>query len=93
MAVSYPKVGNKVMAKETGMKGNCTIGMQVGDEFELSLHKCGEFCGFFYHNIIGWIKTLQFGGTVPFFKDPDVQIWECPNSMNGVKIELRRIKE
>jgi uncharacterized repeat protein (TIGR04076 family) len=90
MAVSYPRIGNKVVAKIIETKGNCTIGMQPGDEYELSTHKCGDFCGFFYHNILGWVKTLQFGGTFPAFEDPDVQIWECPNSKNRVKIELRR---
>ncbi|MDA8405348.1 MAG: hypothetical protein M0T73_00600 [Deltaproteobacteria bacterium] len=54
--------------------------MEIGDEFELSTHKCGNFCGLFYHHIAGWVKTLQFGGSVPFFPDPDTQVWECPNS-------------
>jgi len=51
MAVSYPKIGNKVVAKVIERKGGCSIGMDAGDEFELSLHKCGEFCGYFYHNM------------------------------------------
>ena len=93
MAVSYPKVGHKVVAKVTETKGNCTIGMKVGDEFELSIHKCGEFCGYFYHNIFGMVNTLQFAGTFPFGNDPDIQVWDCPNPMNRVKVELRRVKE
>ena len=92
MAVSYPAIGNKVVAKVIEMKGDCTIGMKVGDEFELSVHKCGEFCGYFYHNIFGMINTLQFGGTFPVGDDPDVQVWECPNFMNRVKVELKRVK-
>ena len=93
MAVSYPKIGNKVVAKVIGTKGDCTIGMKAGDEFDLSLHKCGDFCGFFYHNIFGWVDTLQLGGTFPLGKDPDVMVWDCPNPMNRVQIELRRVKE
>jgi len=92
MAVTYPEIGNKVVAKIIETQGDCTIGMRVGDEFELSVHKCGEFCGYFYHNILGWVKTLQFGGTFPLFDDPDVQVWECPNGNNRVKVELKRIK-
>lgn len=92
MTVTYPQIGNKVMAKIIDTKDDCTIGMKVGDEFELSTHKCGEFCGFFYHNIFGLVQTLQLGGTFPGFEDPDVQVWECPHSCN-VKVELRRIKE
>lgn len=45
-----------------------------------------------YHHIAGWVKILQFGGTVPFFEDPGTQTWSCPNARNGVKIELKRIK-
>ena len=67
--------------------------MEIGDEFELSTHKCGNFCGLFYHHIAGWVKTLQFGGSVPFFPDPDTQVWECPNSSNKVRVELKRIKQ
>ena len=93
MAVVYPKIGSKVVAKVLKSKGDCTIGMKPGDEFELSVHKCGEFCGFFYHNIFGMINTLQFGGAFPAGEDPDVQIWDCPNPINRVLIELRRIKE
>ena len=92
MAVSYPAIGNKVVAKVIETKGDCTIGMKVGDEFELSIHKCGDFCGYFYHNIFGMINTLQLGGTFPVGDDPDVQVWECPNFMNRVKVELRRVK-
>ena len=92
MAVTYPPIGNKVIAKVIEKQGDCTIGMDVGNEFELSIHKCGEFCGYFYHNIFGWVKMLQFGGTFPMGEDPDIPVWECPNTNNRVKVELRRIK-
>ena len=92
MAVKYPKIGNKVIAEIIETEGNCTIGMKVGDNFELSIHKCGDFCGSFYHNIINWISTLQFGGTFPLGEDPDVQVWDCPNPKNRVKIKLKRVK-
>ena len=93
MAVTYPEIGNKVMAKVIETESDCTIGMKPGDEFELSTHKCGQFCGLFYHNIHGWVQTLQFEGTFPAGDDPDVQVWDCPNPTNRVKVELRRIKE
>ena len=93
MAVTYPKLGNKVVAKVIETKSDCTIGMKPGDEFELSAHQCGQFCGLFYHNVLGWVKTLQFGGTFPAGDEPDVQVWDCPNPTNRVKVELRRVKE
>jgi len=93
MPVRYPKIGNKVIAKIVKTKGDCTIGMKPGEEYELSVQRCGEFCGYFYHNIFNWISTLQFDGTFPVFPEPDVQVWECPNSLNRVRVELRRVKE
>lgn len=92
MSVSFPSIGNKVVARIVETKGDCTIGMKPGDEFELSTHRCGDFCGLFYSNIAGWVKTLQFGGTFPMGSDPDVMVWDCPNPMNRVKVELKRIK-
>lgn len=92
MSVKFPSLGSKVMARVIETKSNCTIGMKPGDEFELSTHKCGDFCGLFYSNIAGWVKTLQFGGTFPLGEDPDVQVWDCPNPNNRVKVELRRVK-
>ncbi len=91
MAVNFPQIGNKVVAKVIDMQGQCTIGMQKGDEFDLSIHKCGNFCGYFYHNIYNWICMLQFDGTFPM-GDPDVMEWVCPNHNNQVKIQLRREK-
>ena len=35
MAVTYPQIGNKVVAKIIEKQGDCTIGMDIGDEFEL----------------------------------------------------------
>lgn len=89
----FPKIGNKVVAKVIGSKGKCTIGLKEGDEFELSIHRCGDFCGYFYHNIFHWIVMLQFGGVFPLSEDKDVIVCECPNPQNRMKVELRRVKE
>ena len=88
---NFPQIGNKVIAKVIEKKRDCTIGLKEGEEFEVSIHKCGDFCGIFYHNVFQWIVTLQLGGTFPM-GDPDVMVWECPNPNNRVKIELRRVK-
>ncbi|OGR37242.1 MAG: TIGR04076 family protein [Desulfovibrionales bacterium GWA2_65_9] len=93
MSVTFPPIGNKVIARVIAVNSACTIGMKPGDEFELSTHKCGDFCGLFYSNIARWVTTLQLGGTFPFGDDPDVQVWDCPNAQNRVRVELRRIRE
>lgn len=50
-------------------------------------------CGFFYHDIFPMILTLQFGGSFPWSSDPDVVEVECPDRMNAVKMELKRIRK
>ena len=93
MAVEYPPIGHKVMAKVLEMENPCTINMQQGDEFELSTHKCGEFCGLFYHNIQPFVVMMQTGGEFPGVPDPEVMPgFVCPNPANKVKVELRRIR-
>ncbi|MDB1122941.1 TIGR04076 family protein [Vibrio algarum] len=86
--IAFPSVGNKVIARIISSEAPCSIGMKSGDEFELGLRKCGNFCGFFYSSIHKSITDLQFG---EIGQGPDTQVFECPNSMNKVKLELRRI--
>jgi len=68
--ITYPPIGNKVVAKVLEMQNNCTIGMKPGDEFELSTHKCGEFCGLFYKNIQGWVRCSNSAAHFPWVKIP-----------------------
>jgi uncharacterized repeat protein (TIGR04076 family) len=93
MAIEYPSLGHKVVAKVMDMQNPCTIGMQKGDEFEVSMHRCGEFCGAFYHNIHSWISVMQCNGALPLLTDPEVMELQCPNNASQVKIELRRISD
>jgi len=88
----FPKFGAKVIAKVLEAK-DCTIGLKEGEEYEVSVHHCGEFCGAFYHSAYNLITLLQFGGAFPLSRDPDRIVWECPNFQRRVKVEFRRIKD
>jgi hypothetical protein len=35
MATTYPKMGNKILATVIGKQGDCALGIDIGDEFEL----------------------------------------------------------
>jgi uncharacterized repeat protein (TIGR04076 family) len=74
-------------------KGFCTAKHKKGDTFELSGHSADRLCGFFYHDIFPSILTLQFGGTFPWSTDLDVIEVECPDRMNTVKMEIKRIRD
>ena len=90
-----PKVGYRIVGTIKEVKGHCHAGHEIGDKIELDAHDSGGLCGFFYHDIFPYIIMLQFGGSFPdtWGEDPDVVEWECPDRSNGVKIELRRIRE
>jgi len=86
------QVGNKVVGKITGVKGECSWGHKVGDEFEISCHNTANLCGFFYHDAFPAISMLQFGGGYPW-GNKDVVTVECCDRYNLVTMELRRIVE
>jgi len=83
----------KIVGTIKNVKGRCNTNHKKGDIIELSGHDSGGLCGFFYHDIFPSIITLQFGGTFPWSKNPDVVELECPDRYNVVKIELKRIRE
>ncbi|MCJ7490656.1 MAG: TIGR04076 family protein [Dehalococcoidia bacterium] len=87
----YPQVGNRVWATVRNVKGDCSMGHKVGDEFEISAHNTAGLCGFFYHDIFPYLVMLQFGGGFPAaWGDPDSVQLKCMDSYNEVTIELRR---
>ncbi len=65
----------------------------MGDEIELSVHKANGLCGIFYHDIFPTISTLQFGGNFPWGPDTDVIQVECPDRMNAITMELKRMRK
>ena len=88
------QIGYRVVGTVTSLKGTCSAGHKVGDKFELSGHSSGGLCGFFYHDIFPNIIMLQFGGRLPpeWEENPEVLKLECPDRLNILKMELRRIK-
>jgi uncharacterized repeat protein (TIGR04076 family) len=88
------ELGYRVVGTVTSQQGTCSMGHKVGDKFELSLHSCGGLCGLFYHDIFPTITMLQFGGSLPseWEENADVLERECPDRLNILKMELRRIR-
>ena len=87
----YPQVGNRIWALIKNVKGTCSMGHKVGDEFEISAHNTAGLCGFFYHDLFPYIVMLQFdGGFPPEWGGGDVVQLECMDRYNAVTIELRR---
>ena len=84
--------GKKVIGRIISIRGRCTFGLKVGDEFELTSQSSGGLCGYFYHNLYPYIMTYQFHGT---FRN-DCDDWggnqmelACPDIINCARIQLR----
>ncbi len=84
-----PKVGKKVVATITGVKGECNAGHKVGDTFDISCHDTGGLCGFFYHDLFPSLSTFQFGGKLPWWEEDTIEL-ECPDRYNLVSMKLER---
>ena len=71
--------------------GVCAAGHKAGDKFKVYRHTPCDFCIFAYSAIEPDIRTLMFGGTYPWMQDKDAYIGCCPDPVNPVIFELRRI--
>ena len=90
----------KVILKILSVQGNCETKHFPGQEFDLSgdvtlstTGKPGTLCPALYYAIHPNLRTLRFGGSLLWEKDPNVAQVACPDPLNPVTVELRRIPE
>ena len=89
------RYGRKVIGRIIRIKGHCTYGLKVGDEFDLSAGSAGGICGYFYYSLYPYIMTLQFGGHFPpkpiGWHDEFMEL-NCPDIENAVTIQLHAME-
>ena len=90
----------KVVMKVLSVQGNCETKHFPGQEIEVSgdvtlspTGKTGAVCPALYYAIYPNLRTLRFGGSLPWEKDPNTAQVACPDPINPVVVELRRIPE
>jgi uncharacterized repeat protein (TIGR04076 family) len=88
----------RLIGKIVEVKGECSAGHRVGEEFDLTLFlddvkalRTPAVCAFLYDAIFPYLTVLQFGGTFPWEKDKDKFLASCPDN-NKVAIEIRKTK-
>jgi uncharacterized repeat protein (TIGR04076 family) len=92
--------GYKLIGKIVEVRGGCSAGHRVGEEFDLTLFseetneslRAPNVCSFFYSAIFPYLVTLQFGGAFPWEEDRDEFISSCPDRQKVV-IEVRRVRK
>ena len=82
----------EIIAKVISQKGTCDAGHKVGDEFTLGQMVPPGLCAWAFHALFPLAEVLEFGGSFPWEKDPDKATVACPDPVNPLVIELRRIK-
>ena len=85
--------GTRLIARVVSQKGTCEAGHGVGDEFDVSGLTPGGMCPFAFYTLFPFLVTLQYGGSFPWEKDPNISTVACPDADNPVVFELRRVPE
>jgi uncharacterized repeat protein (TIGR04076 family) len=89
----------KVILKIVSVKGTCAAGHHVGQEFDLSkdflLGLSGDpraICPAAFHAVFPSWRVLRHGGEYPWEEDRDKTTIACPDPINPVVMELRRVR-
>ena len=90
----------KVILKIVSVKGSCSAGHKEGQEFDLSKDfilgysgNSNAICPSAFYAIYPSWRVLRHGGEFPWEEDKEKTYVACPDPLNPVVIELRRIKE
>lgn len=73
-----------------GSTGTCGAGHKEGDEWILGYHTPENLCPSAYRIIYNTAMVLQYGGTFPWQRDPDVMTVTCPDPNVLNQFEIRR---
>jgi uncharacterized repeat protein (TIGR04076 family) len=90
----------RVVLKIVSVKGTCNAGHKVGQEFDLSkeftlgYREDGKaLCPSAFHAVFPAWRVLRFGGEMPWEENKDLAHVACPDPVNPVVMELKRIRD
>jgi uncharacterized repeat protein (TIGR04076 family) len=90
----------KLLGTILSVKGDCTASHKAGEQFNLTLwdpekdatRRAPSLCTFFYNMILPYLAVLQFGETFPLEEDKHSFQISCPDPVNQVTLEIKRIR-
>ncbi len=80
-----------IKAKVISQKGHCEAGHKVGDGFVIGDTVPAGMCSWAFFALFPFVTALQSGGAFPWEKDKDTAHVACPDHLNPLVVELRRI--
>jgi len=82
-----------VLVRVESIRGKCMRGHFPGEEWRI-VHKTPEgICMGAFGSMLPAIRTLQFGGTFPWQKEPNVTKIGCIDPVNTVTFRIERLEE
>ena len=82
-----------VAIKVLSQKGTCNAGHKVGDEWTIGEKTPGGICFSAFNALFPSAQVLMCGGSFPWTTDPDMTAVACPDALNPVVFELRRLRK
>jgi len=80
----------ELIAVVISQKGSCAAGHKVGDKFIIGQKTPPGLCSWAFTALFPFAEVLEFGGSLPWEKDPNKTTVACPDPENPVVFELRR---
>ncbi|MEW6523056.1 MAG: TIGR04076 family protein [Bacillota bacterium] len=71
--------------------GHCDAGHTLGQVVEYRKGLPPDFCQAAFHTLMPYLYALQFGGNLPWEKEPGTAHIACPDPFNPVVFKLQRV--
>jgi uncharacterized repeat protein (TIGR04076 family) len=82
------------VAKVIGQEGQCAAGHKVGDEVRFDGETVqGRICLSALYSFLPKVFAMRYGARFPWLEDPDVATHACPDALNPVVFEIRRLRK
>ena len=82
-----------IAIKVISQKGTCNLGHKVGDNWVARSKTPEGICLSAFNSLFPNMRALTFGAVLPWESDPDFTDVACPDPVNPVVFELRRIRK
>jgi uncharacterized repeat protein (TIGR04076 family) len=84
----------KIVATVVKQEGTCVAGYEVGDELVFEAENIeGKLCIHALYSMLPKVFAMRYGAQFPWQEDVDVALHACPDALNPLTFEIRRVRE
>lgn len=80
----------EIKARIVSIKGTCSAGHKLGEEFIIGQKTPPGMCAWAFYTLFPFAEVMEFGGKFTWGDNPDRTTVACPDPDNPVIFELRR---